>query len=76
MTTEKTTFEPTMTQEIKGKKTRSTFIAKGTKERAYLIVTGEASTNRKVLKEIERVRTGGGDFDTVAWTARKLANEF
>lgn len=69
-------FSPTMTQEINGKRTNSTFIAKGTKERAYLIVTGEASTNRRVLKEIERVRTGGGDFDTVAWKARMLANEF
>lgn len=69
-------FKPTMTQEIKGRRTRSTFVAKGTKERAYLIVTGEASTNRRVLKEIEWVRTGGGDFDTVAWTARMLANEF
>lgn len=69
-------FRPTMTQEIRGMKTGSVFIAKGTKERAYLIVTGEASTNRRVLKEIERVRTGGGDFDTVAWTARMLANEF
>ena len=69
-------FRPTMTQEIRGMKTGSVFIAKGTKERAYLIVTGEASTNRRVLKEIELVRTGGGDFDTVAWTARMLANEF
>ena len=39
-------FRPTMTQEINGKRTNSTFIAKGTKERAYLIVTGEVSTNR------------------------------
>ena len=74
--TQDTGFRPTMTQEIRGMKTGSVFIAKGTKERAYLIVTGEASTNRRVLKEIERVRTGGGDFDTVAWTARMLANEF
>lgn len=74
--TQDTGFRPTMTQEINGKRTKSTFIAKGTKERAYLIVTGEVSTNRRVLKEIERVRVSGGSFDEVAWTARKLANEF
>lgn len=57
-------------------KTRSTFIARGDKERAYLIVNGEASTNSKVIKEIERVRKEGGSFDTVAWTARMLANTY
>ena len=62
-------------EEHRGKRTRSVFIAKGTKERAFLIVTGEAATLPKVIKEIARVRTGGGDFNTVAWTARKLANE-
>lgn len=58
------------------KKTRSKFTVKGDKKRAFLTVSGEAATNAKVVKEIERVRTSGGSFDEVCWIARQLANTY
>lgn len=43
---------------------------------AYLVVSGEAATMPKVLKEIERIRREGSDFATVAWVARMFANTY
>lgn len=62
-----------MEKEYKSKKSRSTFVARGEKDRAYLIVTGEAATKAKVMKEVERVRVGGGTFFEVDALARQLA---
>lgn len=62
-----------MTEDIKSTKSNSTFSVQGTEQRAYLIVTGEATTNAKVMKEIERIRTGGATFAEVKWTAKMLA---
>ncbi len=59
--------------EYKSKKSRSTFVARGEKDRAYLVVTGEAATKAKVMKEVERIRIGGGSFWEVDATARQLA---
>ncbi|MBR4348293.1 MAG: hypothetical protein IKP90_05070 [Fibrobacter sp.] len=59
--------------EYKSKKSRSTFVARGEKDRAYLVVTGEAATKVKVMKEVERIRIGGGSFWEVDATARQLA---
>ena len=65
-----------MTHEYKSRKSNSVFIASGEKDRAYLIVTGEAATLPKVLKAIERIRREGGDFATVDWEARLLSNTY
>ena len=43
------------------------------KDRAYLVVTGEASTKAKVMKEVERIRIGGGTFFEVDSLAKQMA---
>ena len=66
-----------MTERVyKSKKTASQFIARGEPNRAYLIVTGEAATVKKVVNEVDRIRRQGADFATVDWTARMLSNTF
>lgn len=66
--------EPT---EYKSRKSASTYTVSVKDGKAYICVTGEASTNRKVLDEIERIRRGGGcDKATAEWTARMLSNTF
>ena len=57
----------------KSAKSESTFTATGNKERAFLVVTGEASTKAKVTKEVARIRVEGENFDTVAFIARQFA---
>jgi hypothetical protein len=64
------------TLEIHSKKSNSIFTVSGTKERAYLTVTGEACYKSKVQKEIKRIRESGGSYDEVAWTARMLASTY
>ena len=54
-------------------KSHSTFVARGEKDRAYLIVNGEAATKAKVMKEVERIRVGGGSFWEVNALAKQLA---
>lgn len=51
-----------MEKEYKSTKSHSTFVARGEKDRAYLIVNGEAATKAKVKKEVERIRIGGGSW--------------
>ena len=63
-------------EKYESKKSNSTFIVRGTDKRAYLIAYGEAATKKKVIDECERIRKQGGDFMTVAWTARMLSNTF
>lgn len=65
-----------MTEDIKSTKSNSTYSVQGTKERAYLIVTGEAATKAKVMKEVDRIRTGGASFADVKWTAKMLSRTF
>ena len=65
-----------MTEDIKSTKSNSTYSVQGTKERAYLIVTGEAATKSKVMKEVDRIRTGGATFAEAKWTAKMLARTF
>lgn len=60
----------------RSKKSNSTFTASGTKERAFLVVNGEAATNTKVMKEVSRIRRGGADMETVKWVAMQFANTF
>lgn len=62
-----------MEKEYKSKKSRSTFVARGEKDRAFLVANGEAATIGKVRKEVERIRLGGGSFWEVDATARQLA---
>lgn len=62
-----------MEKEYKSTRSASTFVARGDKERAYLIVHGEAATVGKVKKEVERIRVGGGSFWEVNALAKQLA---
>ena len=62
--------------EIHSKKSNSIFTVSGTKERAYLTVTGEACYKAKVQKEIARIRQSGSDWDTAVWTAKMLASTY
>lgn len=65
-----------MIYEVKSTKSETVYTVKGESSRAYLAVSGEASTNRKVLAEIERIRRGGADFATAKWTANQLARTY
>lgn len=62
-----------MEKEYKSTKSHSTFVARGEKDRAYLIVNGEAATKAKVKKEVERIRISGGSWWEVDALARQLA---
>ncbi len=62
-----------MEKEYRSTKSHSTFVARGEKDRAYLIVNGEAATRAKVKKEVERIRIGGGSWWEVDALARQLA---
>ena len=70
-------FQAKMSQEVRSLKTNSVFVAQGTKEKAFLVVNGEAATNRDAMREAEAVMARGGEaFDTVVWRARMLARVF
>lgn len=60
-------------KEYRSAKSHSTFIARGEKDRAYLLVTGEAAEKAKVRKEVERIRIGGGSFWEVDALAKQMA---
>ena len=62
--------------EIHSKKSNSIYSVSGTRERAYLTVTGEACYKAKVQKEIERIRRSGATWDEAVWTAKMLASTF
>lgn len=54
-------------EEFKSKKSESVFIVEGTKNRAFLYVTGEASLKRDVRKETDRIRIqGAGWYEAIA----------
>ena len=63
-------------KEYKSAKSDSMFIVRGEPRRAYLIVSGEASTNTKVMKEVERIRRGGASFEMACWIAREFARTY
>ena len=65
-----------MDYELQEKERQKIDTVKGESSRAFLAVSGEASTNRKVLAEIERIRRGGADFATAKWTANQLARTY
>lgn len=62
--------------EIKSTKSHTTYTVKGEKDRAFLAVSGDMATNRKVMGEVDRIRRGGADFATAKWTANMLAKTF
>lgn len=64
------------TLEFRSKKSNSIYTVSGTKERAFLTVTGEAYSKAKVQKEIDRIRKGGESWDQAVWTAKMLASTF
>lgn len=57
----------------KSTKSNSVFTVSGEKDRAYLVVSGEAATKPKVINEIKRIRREGADFATVDWIARQMS---
>ena len=63
-------------REYHSAKSGSMFIVRGEPNRAYLIVSGEASTNAKVLRECERIRRGGATFEMACWVAREFARTY
>lgn len=63
-------------KEYKSAKSDSMFIVRGEPRRAYLIVSGEAATNAKVMKEVERIRRGGASFEMACWIAREFARTY
>lgn len=65
-----------MKEEFTSKKSRSIFTVTGDKGRAFITVSGEASSNRKAQDEITRARRGRCDWDTAVWTARMLARTY
>lgn len=65
-----------MEKEYKSSKSRSTFVARGEKDKAFLIVTGEAATIGKVKKAVEQITLARGkEFWFVNATAKQLANQ-
>lgn len=62
--------------EINSRKSRSVYVVTGDKKRAWLSVSGEASTNKNVLAEIERIRISGASFDHAVWTAKQLSQTY
>lgn len=62
--------------EYRSTKSDSKFIVRGEPGRAYLIVSGEAATNAKVMKEVERIRRGGSSFEMACWVAREFARTY
>lgn len=64
------------TEEFTSAKSKSVFTVAGEEDRAYLSVSGEASNNAKVQKEVLRIRREGGNFKTVAYVARQLSHTF
>ena len=62
--------------EIHSNKSNSIYTVSGTKERAFLTVTGEAYSKAKVQKEIDRIRKGGESWDQAVWTAKMLSSTF
>lgn len=62
--------------EYRSLKSRTIYIVNGTKTRAYLQVTGEASTNPKVIKEIDRIRRQGGSWYEVEMTAKQFSHTY
>lgn len=63
-------------KEYRSTKSGSRFIVRGEPGRAYLIVSGEAATNTKVLRECERIRRGGATFEMACWIAREFARTY
>lgn len=63
-------------KEYRSAKSDSRFIVRGEQNRAYLLVSGEASTNSKVLRECERIRRGGASFEMACWVAREFARTY
>lgn len=62
-----------MQVEYKSTKSESVFKVTGEKDRAFLEVSGQASTKAKVTKEVERIRRQREDFETVAFIAREFS---
>ncbi len=65
-----------MKEEFTSKKSRSIFTVTGDKDRAFITVSGEASSNRKAQDEITRVRRGRCDWDAAVWTAKMLSSTY
>lgn len=62
-----------MQVEYKSTKSESVFKVVGEKDRAFLEVSGQASTKAKVMKEVDRIRRQRENFDMVAFIAREFS---
>lgn len=65
-----------MQVEYKSTKSETLYKVTGEKDRAFLEVTGQASTKAKVTKEVERIRRQRENFDTVAFIAREFSRTY
>ena len=65
-----------MQVEYKSTKSETLYKVTGEKDRAFLEVTGQASTKAKVTKEVERIRKQRENFDTVAFIAREFSRTY
>lgn len=65
-----------MQVEYKSTKSETLYKVTGEKDRAFLEVTGQASTKAKVMKEVERIRKQRENFDTVAFIAREFSRTY
>ena len=60
----------------RSRKSRTTYIVSEEAGKTYIQAEGEASTNSKVLKQIDDVRRGSYDKPTTLWIARQLSNTY
>lgn len=65
-----------MQAEYKSTKSETIYKVTGEKDRAFLEVSGQASTKAKVTKEVERIRRQREDFDTVSFIAREFSRTY
>lgn len=65
-----------MKEEYKSIRSETNYVVDGTKNRAWLRVTGQEAQNPKIKRIVENIRKNGSDFDSVAFIARQLSKTY